>query len=405
MGFCLAIAGPVGAADDDAVIVVAGVAGPLEQRAIDFLTEAVRTPDAALVVLQLDNPGVASGDIEGLYAAIAAATVPVTVWVGPGEAEALGGVGRLVALAAHSGATPGARIGYLDQPVAGGPVEPFEEGAPYGPGVIVVDEPVPGFVDTVAPTLLNFIADLDGQVVESPGTGVVTLDTIADSGDGEPGGFTHPLRLVKPGLVDRTLRLAIRPEAAFFFFVTGLVMVAFEFYTLGAGIAAGVGVICLFLAGFGIASLPMRWWALAAVVAGVVLYTADLQGARVSWRGVLGTAFLLGGGLAFIDGAPQMSTLWWVVVLVVATVAAFYMVAMTTVVRSRLSTRTIGREHLVGRRGVAETGFDPMGVVDVDGARWRGRSHRAAGIAPGDPVEILSVSGIMLEVGPVDDAG
>ena len=76
------------------------------------------------------------------------------------------------------------------------------------------------------------------------------------------------------------------------------------------------------------------------------------------------------------------------------------MVALTTVARSRFSTRTIGRGHLVGRRGVAKTGFDPTGIVEVDGAAWRARTHRAAGLGAGDPVEVLAVSGIVLEVGP-----
>ena len=50
---------------------------------------------------------------------------------------------------------------------------------------------------------------------------------------------------------------------------------------------------------------------------------------------------------------------------------AFVMVALTTVARSRFSTRTIGRSHLIGKSGVARTGFDPTGIVEVDGASHR----------------------------------
>ena len=81
-------------------------------------------------------------------------------------------------------------------------------------------------------------------------------------------------------------------------------------------------------------------------------------------------------------------------------IALFYGFALTTVVRSRFSTLTIGREYLVGKIGTAETDFDPEGVVVVDGARWRARSHRAAGLGPGDPIQVMEVSGILLEVGP-----
>jgi len=80
--------------------------------------------------------------------------------------------------------------------------------------------------------------------------------------------------------------------------------------------------------------------------------------------------------------------------------ALFYGVALTTITRSRFSTPTIGRSQLLGRVGVATTDLDPEGVVEVDGARWRARSHRAAGIVAGDAIEVLGVDGVTLEVGP-----
>ena len=73
-----------------------------------------------------------------------------------------------------------------------------------------------------------------------------------------------------------------------------------------------------------------------------------------------------------------------------------------TVARSRFSTPTIGREHLVGRRGVAVTAFGPNGHVEVDGARWQAAAHREAGLEVGDEVEVVGVDGLFLEVEPVD---
>jgi membrane-bound serine protease (ClpP class) len=90
------------------------------------------------------------------------------------------------------------------------------------------------------------------------------------------------------------------------------------------------------------------------------------------------------------------------VVIIVIGIALFYLFAMTTVVRSRFSTPTIGREHLIGRTGIAESDIDPDGLVSVDGARWRATAHRAAGIHEGDAVTVLDVREIVLEVGPGD---
>ena len=105
--------------------------------------------------------------------------------------------------------------------------------------------------------------------------------------------------------------------------------------------------------------------------------------------------------MTITDARPQMAPVWWIVIIVVAGTALFYGVALTTIVRSRFSTATIGREYLIGKGGRAETAFDPEGIVVVDEARWRGRAHREAGIEPGDAVEVTGVDGIVLDVEPV----
>jgi membrane-bound serine protease (ClpP class) len=144
----------------------------------------------------------------------------------------------------------------------------------------------------------------------------------------------------------------------------------------------------------------MNWFGVALALFGLLLYTWEFQQNRLGIRSVVGTAALLGGGFWYTSAAPQYTPAWWGVVITVIGIALFYGFALTTVVRSRFSTLTIGREYLVGKQGVAETDFDPEGVVVVDGARWRARSHRAAGLGPGDAIEVLEVNGILLEVGP-----
>lgn len=185
-----------------------------------------------------------------------------------------------------------------------------------------------------------------------------------------------------------------------FFLVAGLSLAVFEFYAAGAGVAAAVAVLAFFLAGYGLATLPVNWLAVAGVVLGVGLYAWEFQRNGLGVRSVVGTAFLVAGGFTLTTAAPQFGPQWWAVLVVVLGAALFFVFGIATVVRSRFSTPTIGREHLVGRRGIAETAFDPEGIVSLDGARWRARSHRAAGLRPGDSVEVLEVKGIMLEVGP-----
>jgi membrane-bound serine protease (ClpP class) len=94
---------------------------------------------------------------------------------------------------------------------------------------------------------------------------------------------------------------------------------------------------------------------------------------------------------------------WLSAITITLGIAAFFLFGMTTVVRARFSTPTIGRDHLIGRRGRAETAVSPEGVVVVDGARWRANSARVSGIEAGDEVVVAAVSGFVLDVDPVEE--
>ena len=412
IGLLLAVVSPLGLAlaqEDAGPVVVADVRGPLDQRAIDFLVEAVRTPGAQLVVLQLSSPGVASGNIQQLFDAVLSADHPVVAWVGPAGVHVHGGVAWLLALADHTGAAPGATIGFLDPIVQRGdsPEPPLSDAgiaALTGSRVTVstTGEPVP-LIDVVTPSIGAYIVgldglDFDGRIVE---TGETTL-----TDDGVE--VTTPsvrVSFLKPTLLTRTLRLAIRPEATFFFLMVAIATITFEFYAAGVGLTAAIAAFTLFLAGYGLATLPINWLSLGLVITGMLTWTAAFQRNRLGLGAALGTILVLTGGLRLTTASPQFGPSIPAVIATVIGIGLFYMFALTTVVRSRFSTQTIGREQLIGRQGVAETDFDPEGIVSVGGARWRARSTRAAGLHPGDAVEIYEVKGILLEVGPVEPAG
>jgi membrane-bound ClpP family serine protease len=115
---------------------------------------------------------------------------------------------------------------------------------------------------------------------------------------------------------------------------------------------------------------------------------------------VIGAILLQVAGMFLIDGGGQIDPRWWLVLPSVLGVLFFFLAAMPTVQRARLSTETIGRDSLVGETGVALVDFDPDGLVEVGGASWRGTAHREAGIEKGDSIEVTGVDGLYLEVRP-----
>ena len=387
-------------------VIVVEIKDPMEQRVIDFVAASTRTPDAQVVVFRIDSPGVASGDIGPLFDAIAQAPIPVVVWVGPQNAVAYGGAAQLIELADFAGAAPGAQIGYALPTVAG---TDSTSASDLGPGLtrlasdrveITESNELPELLDVVTPSIGQFIASLDGLIIGDQVIETADQTTLVDGSV-----VLIPsveVRFLKPDIFTRFLRLAIRPEAAFFFLIAGLSLVAFEFYAAGVGVTAGVAAVALFLSAYGLAVQPVRWLAVASAVFGLFLYTWDFQRNQLGLRSLLGTATLLAGGLSFTDAEPQFGPRWWAIVIVVFGVALFYLFGMTTVVRARFSTPTIGREHLVGRTGIADSDFAPDGLVSVDEARWQATAHRAAGIKKGDEVTVLGVRDIVIEVGPSD---
>jgi len=391
---------------DAGPVAVADVRGPLDQRALDFLEEVIRDEDAQLIVLKIDNPGVASGDISSVVEAIATSATPVAAWVGPDGAVAFGDVTTILDAVPIVGGAPGARYGLAVE--SGFDVEATLQGHRFG---LVGSEHVIEAADdsgtfVVQPTIGQFIAALDGTAVET-GSGPVMLETAKEItlGDGSTAVVSSvDVRFLKPTLLTRFLRLGTRPDAAFFFLLAGLAVAAFEFYAAGAGVAAAVAALSLFLAGYGFATLSMNWWAVAAAVVGIGGYTWDFQRHELGIRSIVGTILMLWGGIAFVGGTPQIGTSLWAVLLTVIGVMLFYLFAMTTIVRSRFGTPTIGREHLVGAVGTAESALDPDGVVLIDGAKWRARSHRAAVVLAGEQIEVLSVDGITLQVAPAETA-
>jgi membrane-bound serine protease (ClpP class) len=83
-------------------------------------------------------------------------------------------------------------------------------------------------------------------------------------------------------------------------------------------------------------------------------------------------------------------------------VALFMLAAMPSVVRARFSTPTIGRETMVGEVGSATAALNPEGMVRVREALWQARTNRATPIAEGDPVRVIGVEGLVLQVEPVE---
>ena len=368
---------PAGA-QEAATVDVVEVKGRIDPVVADFIRQAITRADKAkseVLVLQLDSPGVLIGraDFARLVEEIRVSPVPVAIWVGPTGAAAKGATAGMLAGAAIAGMAPGTKVAGL------GPEEARSR----------------GLVSTTDPTLGEFVVGLDGK---DAGGRVLHTARVVPEGDSLRRQQAGEVRFAKLGLTARLLHLTTRPSVAYLLLMVGLLLIMFEFFTAGVGVAGVTGALSLILSCYGLAVLPTHPLGLALIGLGVFGYSVDVQsGAPRAWTGIGAVALAIGSWRLF---PGDLSLAWWVILLMSAAVALFMLSGMTAMLRARFSTPTIGRESMIGQMGEATTGIDPEGMVDLKGGKWRARTNRATPIDAGERVRVVAIDGLLLEVEP-----
>ena len=256
-------------------------------------------------------------------------------------------------------------------------------------------------IDGTEPTVGGFIVGLNGLVLHTAAGDIrMSTSTVVGVGTNRRVQTNQDVGFRKLDLTQQLAHTLGTPWVAYFLFVAGLSLMLFEFFTAGVGIAGVVGAAALVGGCFGFSHLPVAPWAIASLMVGIFGLAIDLQAGGLGPWTFIGGGALVAGSIWCYDGASALDPSWWILVLVCGATLLFVLSGMTAMVRSRFSTPTIGREELIGEMGVAEVGVDPDGVVKVRDALWRARTNRATPIEAGDPVKVVSVEGLVLEVEP-----
>jgi membrane-bound serine protease (ClpP class) len=369
------------------VVQVNGLIDPANASLIRTSLQDAERVHSSVVVFQMDASAAVDTDVDALLHDFTSSTVPVTVWVGPSGGGVRGASELLTRSAGFAAAAPGTHIGPLD-PIS------------YDDTSFTVDAPLKD-VTAKASTLLEFIGLLDGRTIQTA-SGPVTLSTIKvvelnDKKVREPSGEIHFRKLGLSAQLAHTLN---SPWVAYFLFVAGLALIVFEFFSVGIGVAGFVGAIALIGACFGFSHLPVTPWAVALLLLGMFGMSIDVQAGTLGPWTFIGAGSLVAGSIWLYGGSSHLDPAWWVLVVVIGATVLFMLSGMTAMIRSRFSTPTIGREELVGEMGSAEADVDPDGVVRIRDALWRARTNRATPIHAGDPVRVVSIEGVVLEVEP-----
>jgi len=418
--------GPVSAQAAPGPIYVAEAQGTITSVTIGYLRNALHVAEASnanLLLIQLSSTGAVLRDARPFAGEIAAARVPVVVYVAPTGTDS-GAAGALFLSAAHlSAMAPGTTFG------SAYPLAQVDEAltqqtrdlvldsvtnqirawnADRGRNVEWVDRAVregmlltneqasalrPPAVDLVAASQAELLTLLDGRQVTLHDGRAVQLATLG-----------RKVTLIAPTAWE-SVRLALaNPAVAFVLLVLGALSLCLEFAAPGASIFAGIGMVLLVLAGLGLFVLPLNWWAALLLVLALGLIVAEFIAHSHGALAVTGLALLVMGALNLIDAqqAPGVMIAVWVVALVGLALATLVALGIWLALRSRGQPAATGEQAMLGRLAEVRQRLDPDGMVFVEGALWQAISEDGS-VEAGDWVRVTAVHDLRLVVRPLGD--
>lgn len=407
----LAFSPPAGAQDSiaqetidttsgSAVFDIVQVSGFIDEIVADFIEQSISRAEeenSGGVILQVNSSATVVDDARLIELArrIHEASVPVYGWVGPSGASAEGGIAQLMAVTDEMGIASFATFGNTGQLVVAEFLDPEVADLLSGLENTTIDDLDAielGLIEHESPTLALF------ALGPQPGDELPGFDSVIDTSSGESvREIASPVRLRKLSLFKGWMHSVASPAMAYLLFLIGVSLLIFEFYTAGVGIAGVVGAVCFVLGCYGLEVLPTRTWALALLVIAMLGYAVDVQtGVPRAWS-VIATVCLVIGSLFLYDG---FSISWITLLVGIIGVALSMMNGMPSMIRTRFGTPTIGREWMIGMMGEAATEVKKDGIVMIDGAPWRAMVNRTTPILAGDPVRVVAIEGLWLEIEP-----
>lgn len=388
---------------------------------VGYLRRALQEAEAAdaeLLLVRLGASGAVLRDVQAVADELAAASVPVAVYVAP-EGTRSGAAGVWLLSAAHLAAmAPGTSFGVarsLVDPDAGlgpqvqellrsetitrlaelqrarGRSDAWVEQAVRQGAVLNNEQAMalnPPAVNLVARDLDELLVGVEGRVVRLADGEERTLATL--------GRVPQP---VVPTLLEQLLILLANPTVVFLLLVMAGIAIYGELVTPTVGVLAGVGALLFIGALVGLLALPVRWLAVIGLVIAFVVIAADLFVPSHGAFTVVGLGVLVVSALALFDAAqaPGVSVAIWAVVLVALAVAAFAAVGIVLAVRTRKTPVATGQEGLLGRLAEVRKRLEPDGFVFVEGALWRAVSEDGP-VEQGEWVRVTGVYELRLTV-------
>jgi membrane-bound serine protease (ClpP class) len=396
-----------------------GIIHPVSAEYLKGAIDQADTSGADVVVIVLRTPGGLLDSTRDIVTRMINSRAPVVVFVGPAGGRAAS-AGFIVTLAADVAAmAPGTHIGAA-HPVSGTgqtmdsvtSQKAAADAAAYvrtlaearGRNVMLAAAAVeesraftdlealqatPPLIDLTASDVDDLLRKIDGRTIKRFDGRAAVIHT--------QGIETRRVDMTRR---QRFLSTLAHPEVAYLLMTLGMIGLTVELWNPGAVLPGVAGALSLLLAFFGLQILPINTSGLLLVLLGVGLLVLELK-IPSGVLGVGGTIALIIGSVMMTGTVPGVSVgLGFIVPAALAFAVIFLFLGRLALAAHRRPPVT-GREGLLGTEGRARDALAPdvTGYVLVHGELWRATSR--APVSPGDPIRVLDVKGLTLDVEPL----
>lgn len=427
LGLWLSYSLPVAAQANDGPLIVLDVKGiinPLTAQYVERTLGLAEQRGARALVLTLDTPGGLDGPMREIVQMLLQSPVPVIVYVAPAGARATS-AGLFIALSAdivamapatHIGAAHpvplGTEIGeVMEEKVVsdaaalirsiaitrGRNAEWAEDAVRKSLSLTAAEAVQENVIDLIAVDLDDLLRQANGRTLTTA-RGTVTLSLEG-----------AVLERYSMNWIERFFHIISEPNIAYLFLSLGTLFLLAELAEPGLSVPGIAGVVCLVIAFMALGSLPVNWAGVALLAVGVILFVVGILTDTEVVVTVAGLVpFVLGSLLLFsplTPVSPATPTLrvspWLIGGAALVTIGFSLIVLRALLVVSRMPPRS-GAQRLIGAQGVTSTDLTPEGQVRVALEDWSATAV-AGTIRAGDRVKVIGVSGVRLQVVPLEE--
>jgi membrane-bound serine protease (ClpP class) len=402
---------------------VSGVINPLTASYLERVMTVAERDQAHAVVLVLDTPGGLESSMREMVQSLLDASLPVVVYVAPGGARATS-AGMFVTMAGHVAAmAPATHIGaahpvplgmevddVMDEKMTsdaaalirsialarGRNVEWGERAVRENLSLTATEALELDVIDTVAESLEELLTQIDGMQVTTT-VGEVTLRTQG-----------VPLQRQPMTWVERLVHIITNPDIAFLLISLGTLLLLAEVADPGLSIAGVAAVVAFVLAFTALGSLPINWAGVVLLLLALGLFAVALFTDTEAILTIAGLVpFVLGALLLFAPftptppAAPVVRVNPWLIGTMALAITAFSMGILRALLSAGRLPPQAGAQKLIGHRGKALTDLTPAGQARVDLQDWSVLSVDRD-IMAGEEIEVVGISGVRLQVRPVE---